>query len=353
MQRFSTCILDASILKFHLSSSISEVSLFKLGGIHMNATDRNLIRQDLPPTNEAPKPKTRHNWWAYLLIALGVLTLLDRFDIPTWGLWNVTAMLWPLILVVIGVGLLTRPYTWGRPLTVGLVITAMLVAVFWNRNQPTFRTGQSTETISQAITATRAEIQIGTSIGKLEISASNSGKLIDGTLELGNRNRLEREFSTRGSAQFVRLEAGMNGPSIGLPYFTDSQNSDWKLGLSPNIPLVLRIKTGVGKSEIDLSKLRVTDFTLEGGVGAMTVTLPAKGRVMARIESGVGSTKIRIPNGMKARIRASSGIGSINVNGDYQRDGDVYTSSGFETASNRLELEVQGGIGQITVESGR
>ena len=145
----------------------------------------------------------------------------------------------------------------------------------------------------------------------------------------------------------------MNGPSIGLPYFADSQNSDWKLGLSPNIPLVLRIKTGVGKSEIDLSKLRVTDFALEGGVGAMTVTLPASGRVTARIESGVGSTKIRIPNGMKARIRASSGIGEVRILGSYERNGDEYTSSGFETASNRLELEIKGGIGQITVESNR
>jgi hypothetical protein len=319
----------------------------------MNTTDRNLIGQDLPPTNEAPKPKTRHSWWAYLLIGLGVLTLLDRFDVPTWGLWNVTAMLWPLILIVIGVGLLTRPYTWGRPLTVGLVIAAMLVAVFWNRNQPAFRTGQTTETISQAVTATRAEIQLGTTIGRLEIGANTSGKLIDGTLELGNRNRLERKFGTLGSAQFVRLEAVMSGPSIGLPIFMESQNSDWKLGLSPNIPLVLRIKTGVGKSEIDLSKLRVTDFTLEGGVGAMRVTLPATGRVAARIQSGVGATRIGIPNGMKARIRASSGIGEVRVLGSYERNGDVYTSSGFETARNRLELEVEAGIGQVTVESGR
>jgi Domain of unknown function (DUF5668)/Cell wall-active antibiotics response 4TMS YvqF len=317
----------------------------------MNATDRNLIRQDLPPTNEAPKPKTRHSWWAYLLIALGVLTLLDRFGVPTWGIWNVTGMWWPLVLIVVGIGLLTRPYTWGRPLTVGLVIAAMLMAVLWNRSQPTFRTGHTSETISQAITATRAEIQLGTSVGTLEIGASTSGKLIDGRLELANRYRLEREFGTRGSAQFVRLEA-VNGPSIGLPFYLDSQNSDWKLGLSPNIPLVLRIKTGVGKSEIDLSKLRVTDFTLEGGVGAMSITLPASGRVTARIESGVGSTKIRIPNGMKARIRASSGIGEVRVLGSYERNADVYTSSGFETASNRLELEIKGGIGQITVESG-
>ena len=150
----------------------------------MNATDRNLIRQDLPPTNEAPRPKARHSWWPYLLIGLGVLTLLDRFGVPTWGMWNVTGMWWPLVMIVIGVGLLTRSYTWGRPLTVGLVIAAMLVAVFWNRSQPAFFTGQTSETISQAITATRAEIQLGTTVGAMETIRLNLLRLHAGSLTL-------------------------------------------------------------------------------------------------------------------------------------------------------------------------
>ena len=77
------------------------------------------------------------------------------------------------------------------------------------------------------------------------------------------------------------------------------------------------------------------------------------GMVRAQVNSGIGETNIRIPNGMYARIRASSGMGSVTVNGNYQRDGETYTSPGFATASNRIELEVKGGIGRVSVDPGR
>jgi hypothetical protein len=311
----------------------------------MKATDRKLIEQDVPPTNAAPNPKAGSSWWSYLLIALGVLALLNRFDIT--GVWG------PMILIVIGVGLLTRPYPWGPPLTIGFVIAGVLVAVIWSFSQPAFQTGQTTETISQAITASRAEIQLTTTVGQLEVSANNTGKLIDGKLELNGNDRLEREVSTRNGGQFVRLEAVMKGANIGLPRFLNNRNSSWIVGLAPNVPLVLQIKTGVGSSRLNLRGLKVTDLSLNTGIGQTVVTLPALGRVTARVESGVGETNIFIPRGMESRVRVSNGIGAVQISGDYQRVGDVHTSNGFETASNRVELEIDGGIGRISVETER
>ena len=191
-------------------------------------------------------------------------------------------------------------------------------------------------------------------MGRLEIGANTSGKLIDGTLELSGRDRLQREVGMRGAAQFVRLEAVTNGSFINLRSLNGRTHLGWKLGLSPKVSLVLRIKTGVGDSNLDLTDLKVTELKLESGVGGTTLTLPSSGVVSARVESGVGKTTVYIPSGMQARVRASSGIGAVRVNGEFTRDGDVYTSSGFETSSNRVELEVQGGVGQVKVEqSGR
>jgi hypothetical protein len=311
----------------------------------MKATDRTLIEQDVPPVKAAPSPKARNDWWSYLLIALGVLALLNRFDIT--GVWG------PMILIVIGVGLLTRPYPWGRPMTIGFVIAGVMMAVIWSLNQPAVPQGFRQETIVEAITATRAEIQLTTTVGKLEVSANNTGKLIDGKLDLNGNDRLEREVSTRNGAQFVRLEAVMIGANIGLPKFLNNRNSSWVVGLAPNIPLVLQIKTGVGSSRLNLRDLKVTNLSLGSGVGQTVVTLPALGRVTARVESGVGETNIFIPRGMESRVRVSSGLGAVQISGDYQRIGDVHTSSGFDTASNRVELEVQGGVGRISVETER
>jgi len=318
----------------------------------MDEMNRNLSRHD----DSAPKPpqskQTRRHpgLWPFILIALGITFLLDNLGLSTWGVWNALEVWWPLILIVLGVDLLSRSQPWGRPLTLGLAALAVGFMAIWSFNQPATSGNSSTETVSQPLTTARAEIELNPSVGRLEVGANNSGKLIDGTLELSGKERLEREFGTRGTAQFVRLEAVTQGSFINLHGLSDLNNVGWRLGLSPKVPLTLRIKTGVGESSLDLTDLKVTEFVLESGVGQTTLTLPSSGVVTARVESGVGKTSVYIPARMHARVCASSGVGAVRVDGDYTREGDVYTSSGFETASSRVELEVQDGVGRVTVE---
>lgn len=319
----------------------------------MKATDHTLIQQDVPPTKGTQSGKVYRSRWAYILIGLGIFFLIEKIGFNTNGIWNAIGAWYPLVLIVLGTDFLTRSYLWGRQLTFGLVVITALFMLIWSLNQPAIPQGFRQETVSEAITATRAEIQLTTTVGKLEISANNTQKLIDGKLELNGSDRLEREVSMRNGGQFVRLEAVMKGANIGLPSFLNNRNSSWVVGLAPNIPLVLRIKTGVGSSRLNLRGLKVTDLSLGSGVGQTLVTLPALGRVTARVESGVGETNIFIPRGMESRVRVSNGIGAIQISGDYQRIGDVHTSSGFETASNRVELEIDGGVGRISVETER
>lgn len=321
----------------------------------MNASDRNLIQQDLPPPRPPSGGQARRGpgLWPFILIALGVLFLLENLGVRTWGVWNAVAVWWPLVLIVIGAELITRPYAWGRQLTLGLALLVALVIGFWSLVRPPILGGLTRQTVSLPITASRAEIQIGTTVGRLEVGPNRTGKLIDGAFDLRRNEHLEREVGTRGDAQFVRLEAKHNGPNAVWPGTNLGNNATWKLGLAPNVPMVLHLNTGVGDSSIDLADLKVTDLTLNTGIGQTTVILPATGRVIARLDSGIGETNVRIPNGMEARIRATSGIGSVGVSGNYQRDGDVYTSPNFASATNRVELEVKGGIGRVSIEPGR
>jgi hypothetical protein len=58
---------------------------------------------------------------------------------------------------------------------------------------------------------------------------------------------------------------------------------------------------------------------------------------------------------MAARIEATAGIGQLRVLGNYERQDKLYVSPGFDTAADRVELHVSGGIGSVTImqESGR
>jgi hypothetical protein len=302
----------------------------------MSEIDRKLIAQDVPLVKEAPKVSR----WAYVLIVLGLLSLLDTIGLRNWGL--------PLVMVIIGIALVTRPYAWGGQLTIGLIVVALLGVAWWFFTQPVNRI--SSQNISYGITASRAEIELHTSVGKLEVNANNTGLLMEGTLEVGRNERLERLDEVRSDVQFVRLEAVSTGANILLPNLKGELDSSWRLGLSKNLPLELRIRTGVGSANLDLTELKVTNLSVNSGVGQMIAYLPAAGQLQAVIEGGVGEIIVFIARGMAARIQASSGIGSVTVLGDFRRNGDVYTSSNYGTATNRVELEIKGGIGRIAIE---
>jgi len=85
-------------------------------------------------------------------------------------------------------------------------------------------------------------------------------------------------------------------------------------------------------------------------VGKTTLTLPAKGYSKVELSGGIGETIIRIPRGVAARIRTTTGIGSIQVRGNYSSINDEYVSPDFDSAENRVELNVKGGIGSIRIE---
>ena len=321
---------------------------------NMTEVNRTSPLEPVPNSTANKNSKQHTSVWPYILIIGGIAFLLDNLGLQNWGFLNSVVVWWPLILIVIGVEILTRAYPWSRMLTLGLLLLTFIAMMFSGMVLSPKMRNLTRETIQQPILAKRAEIQLGVSVGRLEIGQNNTGRLIDGFFDVRGNERLERENRMSGDVQFARLEVKSVGSIVNFPNLNTSASPTWNLGLSPSLPIVLRVNTGVGDSRLDLTELKITDLTVQTGVGQTTVLMPVAGRVTARIEGGVGDTTVNIPNGMEARVSVTTGIGSVEVGGNtYRRDGDVYTSPNFATAANRLELEVRGGIGRIRVNSGR
>lgn len=308
----------------------------------MNITDQARLQPLAPPAPEADRPHPKVSRWAYVLIVIGVLSVFDLVGLDNWGT--------PLVMIVVGVALVTRPYSWGRPLTTGLVIAALLAVGGWYTVQPAVTGTSTTETLNVPLTAVRAEIELSPSVGRLEVGLGSGGALIEGRLELNRNERLERRTLTRGDTQVVQLSTRQSGPSISLFGHLGQDSARWLVTLSPAVPLVLEVNAGVGESALDLTGLNVTDLRFGGGVGRATVRLPATGIVSAVIESGVGELKVTVPSGMKARVQVDPGLGAVKVVGDFLRDGDTSISRGYAQSPNRVDLRIQGGVGEVYVE---
>jgi hypothetical protein len=237
----------------------------------------------------------------------------------------------------------------NRPLFIGVGLILLAVTLLFGRSWFGLG-GTKTETISQELgNAKQAEIFLTSGVNVLRVSEGSSDMLITGKVEISGRERLERTFEMKGDTAVFRLES--KGTTNFFPWFSNNTGREWDLQLSPEVPLALTLKAGVGEVHLDLSKLNLTDLELSTGVGATTIELPATGQIEAGIEVGVGETTIRIPKGMAARIEAKAGIGNVKVSENFGRNGDDYVSSDYDTATNRVDLKVTGGIGQVTVET--
>jgi predicted membrane protein len=127
-------------------------------------------------------------------------------------------------------------------------------------------------------------------------------------------------------------------------------NTRWDIALNPQMPLALQINGGLGRANLDLEALNVTTLNLDVGVGTIQVTGPKSGATAMRINGGVGNVIVRVPTGVAGRSRVSNGIGSIRVDESrFPKFGSTFASSDYAAATNRIDIDIDGGVGNIEV----
>ncbi|MCP4539303.1 MAG: hypothetical protein GY832_19375 [Chloroflexi bacterium] len=258
-------------------------------------------------------------FWAVILIIAGTLLLLNNLGILNIDVWG---LIWPLFLIVLGAATL-----WG---------------VFFG--------GSSIETEEATISlegAAQAHILVKHGAGRLFVDNDASpGELLSGTFGGGLEQRVKRNEDA------LDVEMSMPSRSFVFPWAWGSgETLNWSFGLNSEIPITLKFNTGAGEAQLDLTDLQVTDLRVSTGASSTDVTLPANaGHTKARIDSGAASVTVRIPSGVAARIRAGGGLASVNVDRNrFPREGGVYQSPDYETASNKVDLKIDTGVGSIYV----
>ncbi len=190
--------------------------------------------------------------------------------------------------------------------------------------------------------AVDADVRIKFGAGELTTHAAEPGHLIDGTFEGGVTHRVH------GSG---RVELSQD-TTYGLPWV--DRRSRWDVGLTAEVPLDLRVEGGASRASLDLADLRVRSLQLQTGASDTRVRLPrAAGVTTVKAESGAASLTFEIPAGVAARIRNRMALGSTQIDESrFPRVGDIYQSIDYGTADNRVDMDIQGGVGSLKVVGG-
>lgn len=157
----------------------------------------------------------------------------------------------------------------------------------------------------------------------------------------------EVAYKVNGGAGELRVRQG-GGENISTG---DDARNEWALRLGDDVPMDLRVQMGAGESDLDLDSLSLTGLDLQIGAGRTTVDLTGDyGRdLTATIQGGVGEATIRLPGEIGVRVNASGGLGRINAEG-LRRDGEAYVNDSYGESDVLLDVDVQGGVGEINLE---
>jgi len=260
--------------------------------------------------------------WAIVLIVIGVWFLMDNLGFFGGRAWSI---FWPIVLIVVGLGFLLSRY---RP--------ARFVGV---------------EDHLALDGATSAKITFRHGAGRLNLTAgADPGRLYSGSFGGG----IDKQVRRTGDTLDVVLQPSQQDWArwvVPWNWFGSRTGLDWDLRLVSGVRLELEFETGASDSHLDLSQLNVARFHVKTGASSTDMTVPAHaGRTQGRISAGAASAKVTIPANVAAHISGVMGLGSIHVDQTrFPRQDGYYQSPGFSEATDRLELDIDGGVGSVMI----
>ena len=284
-----------------------------------------------------------------LLIVVGLALLLEQFGVwhPDWG---EILRLWPVLLVLLGLELIARGRRAGGWVTALLVVGVLLVvaSMAW----PAITSGRRVETralSAPGLDADEAAIEIALGSARLDLRAgAPGGPLLAANVEhVPGRSDLRLDTETRQRRAVVRLDSEQRG--LWLPLGSRRQEA-WDVTVRPAFPVEITVALGVGDAEMDLRGLSLTRLDVRGGVGTYDVTLSERGSYAVTVNGGIGDIRLTVPEGVAARVRVDQGLGAVEIDERFEREGRFYYTPGYDEAAERLDIDIDGGIGAITVE---
>ena len=287
--------------------------------------------------------------FATLLIVLGVLLLLQTTGALPWELWASIWRFWPVLIIALGINLaFGRRMPWLAASLIAVVLIAavgMAIATFDGR-----ATGvESVAALEEPLNGVKnVDVSIDLGAGTLSIGSlpETSASLVEG--ELRSFGISDVRTSVTRSGDYAELRLSTNGVIFD---FFGNPDRLWEVRLSPMPIISIDLDTGASDLTLDLTGLNVSNLSVRGGAADIEILAPRNaGHVNIDIDVGAANVDVVIPEFVGARIDAALGLSGLSVDeARFPKTDGVYMSRDFDTAANRIELEIDAGASSVEI----
>ncbi len=284
-----------------------------------------------------------------ILIALGVIFLLNNLGLVELNAWDIVLRFWPILLIAVGLDILIgHRSAWGSAISLVVILAILAGGIVFFDNQPRWKYAVQSVEIPLGNVG-NATVTLDPAVGYLLVDALPKGSkaLIKGEVRPFSGEEIGETVDFSGTRATIDL---WTKGVIVVPFFSEwSDQPSWDLALHPGVAIDMVVDFGVGKAELDLRDLQIGELLVKHGVGQTILLLPAADNMDIVLEGGIGEIRVVIPKDAGVRLRADVGIGNVQVPSDYTRDGDFYLSPGYAAAEKQIEVVIDLGIGSVQV----
>ncbi|MEW5874567.1 MAG: DUF5668 domain-containing protein [Candidatus Zixiibacteriota bacterium] len=294
-----------------------------------------------------------------ILILIGVLLLLNTTGVLSFRVWEAFVVLWPLLLIAIGIEKIfgatenLKPLAYLSPI---IIVATVAYAVIGNPRSDLFSgtweiNGDDEQQVSVSgsgdINAVTLNMDFGG--GRLKLRGGVSGgQILEGQLYTRG-DRVSVESESRDGRMEVTLSPGSG--SHRHFSFGDSDRERWILKVNDSLPLDLNVDAGAAQVRLDLEDLIVEKLNLQTGAADVDIAFGNRSaRIDCEIDCGAASIDMVIPAGAGLRLKRESAMssfstGSIDLT---ERDG-LLESPDFDTRAVQIYLDVESGVSKFRI----
>ncbi|MCR4426690.1 MAG: cell wall-active antibiotics response protein [Firmicutes bacterium] len=297
-----------------------------------------------------------------ILIAIGVLLLLNTTGILRWDVWGSLWRYWPVLLIIWGVSIFfgRGSRVVGFLFVVFLVILGLFVAsnvvpgafdgMRWGEAPGAERTKQLAVSYDQ-YRPSEVDLEISIGAGQVFASTGATQNILDATATyVRDRDEPELDVSASGRRLSVKYGTDTRWTSFFPVPFRYRNEHRVTLG-RPEIPTSLKFRVGAGNLDAAFDGLTATRLELAVGAGEAKVGFPTPGDIRAagnpavQFEAGAGTVHIsQLGNVGARRIKGSvgSGTGYLDLTGA-QTTGTV--TADVEVGAGKMVILIPEGMG--------
>jgi hypothetical protein len=257
--------------------------------------------------------------------------------------WGISVMFFGFLLLLNSLGFLAIN-VWKF---VGPAVL-ILLGLWFIFNTIFHKTPEAPESLSiPAEGAEEFHLELSHGAGQLRVSAD---AMLSDLLRGSFQNGVDAKVTRHGSSAQIALKPFGDPVDFIIP--GNFHGLNWDVKLNAGLPVSIDLKGGASETILNLAQVNLKRLDISTGASKTEVTFSEKTRYSrAKISAGVAAVNLYIPSQIAASITVSGKeFSSIRVdNTRFIQQGDRYESADYATAENKLDLEINPGLGEVNI----